>query len=308
MMYVLYKLVNNLAFTLFSKRLDFPALFSKKSISAPYEYICFDFDHRTTHLGDKLFFLKVIRLLRLHGTSVRVLDRSGTFDMIYELLYSESSPTFHYPKSKECLRVVPKPAFLSKLFQYKNFLIVDLTDIRINKRLPEQLVYSLANFFGVELSYNLDFRFSVKESSRFDKEHNRVAIFNNYIDSGKFRKIFLRESLLRKQCIRLKNDGYTIVHIGTANDKNSDKKKYSFVDLDLRGCLTVVDLIKLLGSCEVNVLVSYDSFIMHLGCIFGKPLFVLFRGRFSYSQRQHHFSFVNNSFESFPGQITYLFN
>ncbi|MEA9602767.1 hypothetical protein VC188_11645 [Polynucleobacter sp. MG-28-Ekke-A2] len=241
-MYVLYKLINNLVFTLFSKQLDFPALFSRRSLSAPYDHIFFDLDHRTTHLGDKLFFLKVVRLLRLHGKSVSVLDRSGIFNMIYELLYSESSPTFRYPKSKKCIRVVPKPAFLSKIFEYQNFLIVDLTDIRINKRLPEQLVYSLANFFDVELSYDLDFHYLFQESSIFDREHNRVAIFNNYIDSGKFRKFFLRESLLSKQCIRLKEDGYRIVHVGTASDKNSDNKIYSFVDLDLRGCLTVVDL------------------------------------------------------------------
>lgn len=308
MMYVLYKLVNNLAFILFSKQLDFPALFSKKSISAPYDHICFDFDHRTTHFGDKLFFLKVVRLLRLNGSNVSVLDRSGTFDMIYELLYSEPSPTYHYSRSKKCIRVVPKPSFLAKIFQYKNILIVDLTDIRINKRLPEQLVYSLANFFGVELSCNLDFHPLIQGPSRLDNERNRVAIFNNYIDSGKFRKLFLRESLLCNQCIRLKEDGYTIVHVGTAKDKKGDNKNYSFVDLDFRGSMTVVDLIKLLYSSEVSVIVTYDNFIMHLGCIFEKPIFALFRGRFSHSQRRHHFSFVNNSFESFPGQITYLIN
>ena len=107
------------------------------------------------------------------------------------------------------------------------------------------------------------------------------VVFNNYIASGLFRKFFVEEELLYSKCVQLRKEGHKIIHLGSESDKRSDLREYPFVDYDLRGKLSLKQLLNLVVHPSVASTVTYDNFFMHLFGMLGKDAHVLFRGRFT---------------------------
>tara|TARA_B110000879_G_scaffold212100_1_gene306952 strand:+ start:2108 stop:2647 length:540 start_codon:yes stop_codon:yes gene_type:complete len=135
---------------------------------------------------------------------------------------------------------------------------------------------------------------------------NKYYIFSNYIDSGWFRKYFVNVNALEKKAVYLKNQGYKILHVGSEKDLNKDNKKYKFIDQDLRGKLSISELIQLVAKKNIIGAVTYDNFIMHLCGIYDKKTFVLFRGRFSKKNATKHIKYINPLFFNDDNDIKYL--
>lgn len=259
--------------------------------------ICFDFDDPTTHLGDRLFFFPLIAQLNKMGFSLSISSADKITGPIFSELYG-ANPFVSVDDQVVDLAVIAKPSFMNKRTLYKSLLVVDFIDSEITAPITASLVKNFSELFNLHISAP-DVPLSKAASSSLQPivlaSDQSYYLFSNYINSGIFRKWFLDENKLQLKCLEKKNQGHKIIHVGSDQDKLNDKKSYSFVDLDLRGKLSLVQLISLLASPQVMGSITYDNFLMHLTGLFKKKAFVLFRGRFTKSVRTHHYKHVNNT-------------
>lgn len=305
--YLTYKLLNEVAYRLAGKSATAPMLAVIGDLPTNLSRIHFDFSHSTTHLGDRLFFLPLILQLLADGYQVS-LDRDDLItNKILTSLYGLASlPAAS--KSALDLVVMAKPSFLAKGRSCPSLLVVDFMDIRIDRDIAETLTsnfYQLLKITPSNLSKRVP-RLVASDALNILADGQKYFLFNNYISSGLFRKWFVNEGKLLQQCKDLQAEGFQIIHVGSADDKAADSRSYPFVGLDLRGALTLPQLIALVGNPQVEGAVTYDNFLMHLMGLYEKRTFVLFRGRFSKMNREHHFRCVNGAFFKKDGQLTYL--
>jgi hypothetical protein len=302
-MYLLYKLANNFLCYLWNQNKSIPLLKYRKIQNIDGIALNFDFTHSTTHLGDRLFFFPLIRALYDKNIPIKITDNGLTERLFYSIygihLLNSESETY--------LCISPKPSFLSFFKKYGKYIVCDFTDLAVTSKISEELIHSFNSLFDLNLVYNVSIVNKPFDSLKNPllTKNNDYIIFNNYINSGFFRTHFLDKTLLNKKCIDLKCLGYKVVHVGSMQDKDNDREVYDFVDIDLRGILPIEDLVLLLGSSNVLEIVTFDNFIMHLGHIFQKSTWVLFRGRFNISHYLHHINYVNNTF-LIKGEVKYL--
>jgi hypothetical protein len=272
------------------------------------QHIYFDFDDPTTHLGDRLFFFPLIAQLHAKGFTLSLNLADNVTRQIFYALYGVD-PFLDGGDKDVDLAVIPKPSYLNKRETHKSLLVVDFTDSKITGIITESLIMSFGKLFAQHLNAQClsicNPRFRIFPTTILAENQN-YYLFSNYIHSGFFRKWFLNENRLQLKCIEIKNQGYKIIHVGSAQDKVGDKKFYSYVDLDLRGKLSLIQLILLLASPKINGSITYDNFLMHLTGLFNKEAYVLFRGRFGKSGRAHHFRYVNNTCFSKLNEPHYL--
>lgn len=292
MIYIFYKIINNF---LFRKLIRIrPLIFYKRAPLFLEKKFRIDLLHSTTHLGDKLFFLKLIRLLSLLKIEVELID-DGFIEKMYLQMYGESFNAVTV--GSEAITIIPKPSYLNKFKKYKRLYVVDFTDITVKKVIADQLVDSFCEIFHFKNEVNLQFRPLVKKNyDDINLKHGRYVIFNNYIDSGYFRKYFVNEKKLFLKCEYLKKNDFKIIHVGSRRDKLSDSRSYPFVDIDLRGKISIQGLAELISLEQVKEVVTFDNFVMHLALLYKKNVSVLFRGRFTKTQREHHYRYVNCTF------------
>ena len=195
-------------------------------------------------------------------------------------------------KKKVCalntILVIPEPSFLAKflLLNKENVLVV-----RFNKKSEKTVVEQLFNLFNF---HDIDPITYFPNTSKLKKNSKgrKILLFSNYIDSGFFRKWFVDKELFVKKCKNFKKEGFSIWHVGTQQDKKNDKQTYNFVDKDLRGNLSLSELVDIVKYNDVK-LVCFDNFVMHLGHFFDRETHILFRGRITKLAFDFHINCVN---------------
>ena len=213
----------------------------------------------------------------------------------------------HNGKSHIDLVVIPGPSLLAFRSKYlsNQVVVCQFTYIRTQSLLVDMnRAFSQITNFPLE-SVELDSSASSFDIDLLEGNHH-YFLFSNYIDSGWFRKVFLDSSCLDEQAIKLRNQGFKLIHIGSSMDLLGDKRSYDFIDIDLRGVLEVSELACLANAETVVGAVTYDNFIMHLIGIFNKRAFVLFRGRFLKRNSELHYNFINPVFFKQGNMIEYL--
>ena len=106
----------------------------------------------------------------------------------------------------------------------------------------------------------------------------RHLVFNNAIDSGRFRLFPADHRRLLAACAELAHqEDLTVLHVGSAADAETDRTDYHFPRIDLRGLTTVAQLFALLDHPQVVQSLSYDTFPAHLVMLLGKPATILQR-------------------------------
>lgn len=304
MLYLLYKIINNSIFFIWKKKHKTPLL-EYRDIVCEGKCFHFDFNSKTTHLGDRLFFLPLLKGMHEKGIKFKVSDRNNITELLFISLYGHK---FNQSNFNDCINVIPKPSFIKFFSKYNNLLVCDFTDVTTKNKITHQLIESFNFLFKLDLKAENFFI----ESKNFYFDHpkllksERYVIFNNYIDSGSFRLLFLNKKRLINKAISLKNKGYRIIHLGSKKDFDNDSFFYNFVDVDLRSVLTLEEVVCLVKSPNVFGIVTYDNFFMHLGNFFNKDTWVLFRGRFTKSQYFHHLNKVNNTFLQKELTVNYL--
>ncbi len=272
------------------------------------DHILFDLSDSTTHLGDRLFFFPLISQLFLRGHCLYLSPKDYITRQLFVRLYGLDPFTKEVMKSID-LVVIPKPSFLNSSKNYQSILVVNFSDTKIFSTVTHFLVESFMELFNLYPS-RCDSPFVLSPANdsleTIIESGKKYYLFSNYIQSGFFRKWFLSEKSMYTKCMSLKTDGYQIIHVGSLQDLSNDKKSYPMVDIDLRGKLSLGQLISLVGSNQVLGAVTYDNFLMHLMGLMKKKAFVLFRGRFRKSGRTHHFKHVNSTCFSKGNEPHYL--
>lgn len=280
-------------FFIFRRRSAYKKCFEKNSI------FYFDFSHRTTHLGDRLFYFPVIIELLVNNKSVILDPKDKITGELFEAVYGKKLPCKTNQKRDELIFILPKPSFLARIAKICRYRSIVITfDFKSNKNVVEQISDQLS-LKKTPISDLLPKDIKPKSSN------GKIALLSNYIDSGFFRKWFVNEQKLIEKCLQLKSEGYQIWHVGTTADKIKDKSEYLFVDKDLRGELSLKQIVEIIKKNDV-LIVSYDNFLMHLGNIFCRNVFVLFRGRFQKKAVDFHMKCVNLCLSRYPFMATYL--
>ncbi len=305
--YIVYKILNIAATKFNTFRSSSLVRLTDYDVCNSREFF-FDFSDRTTHLGDRLFFFPLIDLLVKAGYPVRIANGDKLTGVLLQKIISFSPAQSNKPSETECV-IFPAPSFLNFKKIYKKFAVVDFTDTNCSRKISEEIVCSFKNKFNLCLN---DVTFDVKSNKAADSiqkiipsEYN-YYIFSNYVDSGRFRKLFINEKKLVQKALQLKREGYKIIHVGSVNDIASDQRCYPFVDIDMRGKTNISDIVDIVNSPNVIGALTYDNFIMHLVGMYGKVAYVLFRGRFLKKNRAHHLLYVNNTFFRSEEKLLYL--
>lgn len=251
------------------------------------------------HFGDHLFFEPLIRKLVEVGFDTYVMPIKKMEFYFSKLGYKIGN----YEEINQCDIIITKTEFIRKVKKYNKSCIYIDTAYRnikrplcfdISEKILKVLLIDDLNIDDKPKMYNPTYDV-YKKFSLNPKE--RYIIYNNYIDSGSFRinnKMILK---LEKFAKKIKEEqNYKIIHIGTINDKESDLKKYDFVDLDLRGKTTPEDLFGLISLNNIYAYVGFDNFLMHLFFMVGKKNYIMFRGRYFKSNEMFIKKYVNPPF------------
>lgn len=281
-LYIIYKILNNLLFRFRFNR----------------NYKCgevlIDINHHTTHLGDRIFLLDLINSL---SKSSRKPNLRKSDHLSISLFNALDLPVGNLERS-DCQFISLKPMYLNLFFKQliNYYSFIDNSDY--TGPLSKEIAKDYCDKLGVQYQ-----EYTVEETPANGEKY---VLFNNNIDSGWFRKFFCNETQLYEKCIQFKNEGFTIVHIGSANDKSSDLREYAFVDDDWRGKTSIMDVIKMFKEGRVHAVVTYDNFFLHLANLFAVPVFVLFRGRFTRKAKEFHYQTVNVALLRATSRMEYL--
>ena len=263
-----------------------------------------------SHLGDQLFYQPLIHHLLACGMNITVAPTPAMQDYFRAFYDSAVGAPDDGEFDARTLVILPIWAYESRQ-QYGNasLLLVDLTDSAINSPLSAWLVSQISHLLDItandhpDIAHIIQAKLSGHDIPPLLPAEGNVALFNNYIDSGKFRINPNHQKALSSCARRLKQEnGLTIVHVGSLKDKSGDPKKYDFIDLDARGKLTPLQLTAYFHQPAVKCAITFDNFIMHASLLANKPCHVRFRGRYTHTARQHHFNYVNQAFVNVPGK------
>lgn len=294
--YILYKLLNNIIYNIY-------LIFFRDRGKNIHKHakIFLDINHKTTHLGDRLFFWDLINFENHNGRAVFI----DTNDAVSHELFNSLGLKVEFLRKKDVDTkfISLKSKFLSDFFKnpLKVFSVYYLDFYKIKGPLSKEILKSIRNPEGIDLP--VLFRPKIL---KIDQTSNKVVIFNNYVDSGKFRLGFIKVSKLNKRAEELANQGFEIWHVGSRNDKVGDKSDYPFVSQDMRGKTSLKELIEYFSTDRISSVVSYDNFFLHLAELYEIPSEILFRGRFLKSARTHHFNSVNIGLTRTISKINYL--
>lgn len=306
--YLAYKIFTLLAAGFLVEKDKNPLIRRRGVIDRAQKRILFDFSHRTTHLGDRLFFLPLMAALQAEGCELLLASNDKLTQSLFNGLLQSPLPMAVAEEDFNGLVVIQLPSLLDRYKKYPFLLAADFTDPRCDKGIAQQLVESIAQELDMQLRQDLPLLLKAPVFSSVLPQEEGVSyfVFSNYIDSGGFRKFFVNEEVLPRKVRELRALGHRIVHVGSERDKAGDVRHYDFVDIDLRGQMRIEDMPGLLNDPRVQGIVSYDNVFMHLAGLFGKQAFVLFRGRLSKTAYRHHMAHVNNTFFKNVRLLQYL--
>lgn len=302
--YLLYKVTNAASIFFFTRR-NCPLIRTFNGSTKQPNFFYFDLNHSTTHLGDRLFFFPLLYVLINNGYSVCVSSSDVTTRDMFKKIYG--IPISFIPEGITTDSIfLPQPSFLSSFNKIEMGYVIDFGDCTTSSKITEQLIYSFNTQFLLEIRNP---RIDLPPNptiSRFLNANETYYIFSNYINSGSFRRHFVNQDVLISKALEMKRLGYKIIHVGSSADATNDCVTYQFVDIDLRGKTSIIDSIELINSPNVHGSITYDNFFMHLTGLYGKIAYVLFRGRFTRKNREHHMLYVNNTFFDQKDKLIYL--
>lgn len=297
LVYIIYKIINNLLFYVLVK---LNVVQSNIPITR-HTQIYLNLNHKTTHLGDRLFLWDLLHVLNADGIEI-IVDHD---DQLTKIFISSTGVKFRILEvmTDETLCLSLKPMFLANLVRDPSTAL--RTQYLDYQKFDGPLSIKLATRL-CQNSKHLDQLPFLPKKSEVMADLKKVILFNNYVDSGKFRLAFIDKSLLDKECIKLKRDGYEIWHVGSQKDKQYDKVDYSFVDLDLRGTTGLSDIIQFFRDGQVQEVVSFDNIFLHLAELYQIKSNILFRGKFTKKVKSNHFNSINVGLMRTRSRVNYV--
>lgn len=295
--YILYKITNNLLFYILVK-----LNVLKSNVAIPlHKPVYFKINHKTTHLGDRLFLWDLVHVLNANGVKI-LLDYSDKNTQSFMSIVGIKFEIANIPlESTSCLSL--KPMLLANILKAprlalkKNYLDFQKFDGPLSVKLASIICQNLEHLEKIPF---------YPEKSNETTNCKKIVLFNNNVDSGRFRLAFVDKLLLEEKCFDLKKRGCEIWHVGSREDIKYKKIHYPFVDRDLRGTTEFADIIRFFRDGLVHEVVSFDNVFLHLAELYEVKSNILFRGRFTNSAKKHHFNSINIGLTRVKNKINYL--
>jgi hypothetical protein len=253
-------------------------------------------DPQRFHLGDHFFIEPLTRLMRDNNLQVDVMPLTQ-MDFYFEWL-GLTVPKHFEPSHYDL--IISRIEFYPLLRNFsKSLLILDTTDNKINQPICNYFLEHVSALLHLNLEAT-QAKPSVPyfaEQSNFIESSKKYLVFNNYLASSQFLITKRHLNLLSETARKIAHEqNLHIIHTGTIQDKQHDLEVYDFIDIDLRGKLSVKELFILTASDNVLHNISFDAFGMHLFLLYNKPSHILFRGRFLKRNQVYILNYLNPPF------------
>lgn len=249
------------------------------------------------HLGDHLFFEPVMRNLKKIGYEVYVLPTSNMKFYFLELGYKTITEKIDL---NEFDLIITRNEFYKYIYQYNNILFYDYINIKLKDKICRDIIIKIFKYLKINITYEIlddkPSNLEVEEDiNKFNLDSNKkYVLFNNYLDSGKIFNFFSNyNQKFAEKIIKLKNQGYQVIHLGTLREKNKDKNKYEFVDIDLRGKTNIRDLFYLSSLENIEINVGFDAFLMHLFFLNNKKNYIYLRNKITAKRKKITLDYLN---------------
>ena len=234
------------------------------------------------HLGDSLFYEPIISFFKSNNFKVEV-KCNNYIKFFFEDNYQVLNNNFNNYKDYDL--IITSTDFIIKTFFENNVIYINNNHYKCKKRIINHNIDTLKKMFKIDSEYTDKPYYPKSKSKSILKKFNyskdkKYIVFSNYIDSGFFR---LSKNKLDTLVFYLykfieKNNHYSVIHLGTKNDKLKDKNRYKDF-IDLRGLTTVSDLFDLCSLQNIEYYIGFDNFIMHLFFLKNKKLKIMSRGK-----------------------------
>ncbi len=261
------------------------------------------------HLGDQLFFEPLLRSLKNKGIKVSI-SPTETMKKYFEILKYQ---IIEKPILQDYDLIITRSDFFYLLKEERNILFIKTTNL--SQRVCNMIVDEVFKFLNLDINSEINYipqnlNLENYENYLIKKEINdnfKYIIFSNYIDSGYMFNNRKKICNLEKFCkTKAKERKYKIIHIGSNNDKKRDKRKYDFIDVDLRGKTDIIDLFYLISLFQVKEYVGMDGFIMHLFFINFKKTNICIRNKLTQKREEEIIKYVNPPFINSNIEINYI--
>jgi hypothetical protein len=257
-------------------------------------------DATLMHLGDHLFFEPLCNLFRKNGYAVEILPSTIMKEYFNQLGYSLNDKKGLLTNDL----IISSSRFLPEIVKLDNdFLLIETECPDIQKALIDDILEKVTVLFKMEKvvtsipSYIYNHT-NVRKKYNLD-EHSKYIIFSNYLVSGSFRVFDKKHKKLEEAVVnfKYKYPDFKVIHIGSSTDLKNDTKNYDFVDIDLRGKTTVMELFEISNLDEVVLYMGFDNFLMHLFFILNKDVKIMSRGRWSNKSRFFLENYIDPPFD-----------
>jgi hypothetical protein len=301
--YYLYKKLKIIAYSVFYNKIKiYGNIFFRSSSSyTKISKVLFYFpDASLMHLGDHLFFEPICNLFRKNGYNVAILPSHAMKEYFSNLGYSLIDEIGFSTTEL----IVSSSRFLPELVKYdKDFLLIETEYPDIQKALIDDVLDKISSLFRMENSVTSVPAYILNNSNFMNRfcldNQRRYIIYNNYLVSGSFRVFNRKHKKLEAAVINFKCSypDIKVIHLGSRKDLENDNRFYDFVDIDLRGKTTLLDLFEISALEEVFLYMGYDNFIMHLFFILNKDVKIMSRGRWSIKSRFFLENYIDPPFD-----------
>lgn len=249
-----------------------------------YDSIVVVLEDRMMHIGDQLFFLPLIYKLAAKGYPVSVkVGRNLAFLFPEKMLEPARGKRTLYVSRLPVLPAIRRLAgWRADFFVY---------EMLIPSRIPDPVgLFFVRTFRDHFRLTDISWTMNAEEMAAMARPMplpdalkslagQPLIFFSPYIDSGQhLRSPATTERLLRDVARYKAEHGGTVVHLGTAKDRDNDPNDYStLVDVDLRGRTNIGDLFAMCANLDVAMIFTFDTAVLHIARIYDLPLEVYWK-------------------------------
>lgn len=258
--------------------------------------IFFDLNHSSTHLGDRLFLVRFAKACNENNIKILLAPNDLLTIQIFDSL-ELSFKICSYYKYDMRLSLMPSINFEKKFIDKD--IILSFTEFH-NLNLTEHLV---KNLLGIEYVINEKWPHKKKFHAQSD---NSIILYSPYVNSGFFRMIKKKKKFLQNTISKISYDKKEIWLMGSETDKSANVSDSEDYLIDKRGKLSITDIIEMFKANQVNMVIAFDNFYMHLAQLFCIPSLIKFRGRLLKKNTNLHLKTINKACASKKNFINYL--
>lgn len=301
------KLYNIFLYKVVYRKNFIPPNFYVFNVDTPYlarvKKILFFFnDPEIMHLGDHLFFMPLILALKDAGYDVTVAPTKpmqGFFKALDVNIVTGNIDFKHYDL------LISRICFLQRL---KNEKVV-LVNTAMNLRMPvcDQLLVDFQKILSIPnaLIFPWPTFDNLAEDTLGVENIGKAIMFSPYLNSTIYMKTKEKVNALINYAKKCSDEGYVVLLVGSNQDKLNDRNHYPFPVQDLRGKITIPQLVAIAKLPNVEYFVGFDAFGMHVFTLLQKSSHIVFRGRLSKKQHEMIKKYTVNLFQD-KQYVTFL--